>query len=358
MKTRLVNWAVYGGLAKEEYLDVADLIKRKNGETLRISSLMCAVMFLGLTIGAAMSAIIAEAKMIYSIMLVICAVIAVLSHTAVKKEMSLILPLWYLLLFAFGSYAVLLNTLIRPGLSAVTLCVFLVAGPLLIIDRPYRVVGFQLVLAAVYLICAQQAKTSYLAFADGVNIACCILLGSVIYMRLNRVKMREARNTQILERERDVDKLTGFLNKNAVERQISELLAEKRQGAMVVLDIDDFKHINDTCGHAFGDIVLQHTAECIRKTVPPESLCGRFGGDEYVLFLPDIAGEELAVLLDTLMQQLCMEIAFPDPDDLLSVSLGVVMCPAPGKGYQELFQCADKALYDAKTAGKHCWRIG
>lgn len=358
IKTRFVNWAVYGGLTKEEYLDVADLIKRKNGETLRMSSLMCAVMFLGLTMGALVSPIIAEARIYYSTMLAICALITVLSYTAVKKRTGLILPVWFMLLFAFGGYAVLMNTLIRPDLSAVTLCVFLVAGPLLIIDRPYRVVGFQLALAVVYLLCAHQTKTPYLAFADGVNIACCILLGSVVYMRLNRVKMREAKNTQILEMERDTDKLTGLLNKSAMEKRISDLLADGRQGALVVMDIDDFKHINDTYGHAFGDIVLQHTAECIRKTVPPESLCGRFGGDEYVLFLPDVSDGELEILLNTLMQQLRMEIVSPDPTDLFGVSLGAVMCPAPGKGYRELFQCADKALYEAKTAGKNCWRIG
>lgn len=324
---------------------------------MRISSLMCAIMFLGLLLSTLFSQIIAAARIYYGAMLAICAPITVLSHTTLKKKPGLILPLWYTLLYAFGGYAVLINTLIRPDLSAVTLCVFLVAGPLLIIDRPSRVVGFQLALTAVYMVFAKMTKSPYLLLADSVNIACCILLGSVIYMRLNRVKMREARNTQILEKERDMDKLTGLLNKSAMEKMITDLLAkDQRQGALVVMDIDDFKHINDTYGHAFGDIVLQHTADCIRKTVPPESLCGRFGGDEYVLLLPDVSREELTRLLDTLLQ-LRTDIVFPNPADIFSISLGAVIYPQPGKGYLELFQHADAALYEAKAAGKNCWRI-
>ena len=85
-----------------------------------------------------------------------------------------------------------LNTLIRPELSAVTLCVFLTAGPLLIVDRPVRILGLQMLLCLEYALLARQMKHSYLAFADSVNMVCCVFLGFGIYIRLNHVSLRQA----------------------------------------------------------------------------------------------------------------------------------------------------------------------
>ena len=84
----------------------------------------------------------------------------------------------------------------------------------------------------------------------------------------------------------DTDKLTYLLNKAAIERSIREkLLKPGAQGTLVILDIDNFKQINDTFGHAFGDVVLRLVAECILEE--SSALCGRFGGDEFLLFLPE-----------------------------------------------------------------------
>lgn len=100
------------------------------------------------------------------------------------------------------------------------------------------------------------------------------LCGAAIYTRIVRIKLRDIIQTRFLEKERDTDKLTGLLNKAAIERIIRERLLEPDvRGTLVILDIDDFKHINDAFGHAFGDVVLRLAGECIQEETPV--LCGR-----------------------------------------------------------------------------------
>lgn len=358
LRAYLKNLALYGGLTKEEYRSVEGTIQKKNRETLLLSALLVSIMFLGLLTGSFFSSAMAEARDFYAAMLIVCVAVCLLTFTLSVRRSGLILPLWYLLFFAFGSYAVTLNTFVRSELSATTLCVFLVAGPLLIIDRPLRVVGFQLALSLVYMVCALQTKAPYLFFADNVNVICCVFLGAAIYTRINRVKLREAMQSELLQTERDTDKLTELLNKAAVEEKIRVCLSDpQRRGALVILDIDDFKHINDSYGHAFGDFVIRQTAAAIRRTVGEESLCGRFGGDEFLLFLPDLSREALEKQLDAMLAGMKAEIVLPNSDDAFGVSIGAALFPEAGEDYEVLFRSADTALYEAKTAGKKCWRV-
>lgn len=355
LKEYAVDTFLYGGVEKEEYQSVGPVVCRKNRETLTLASAMCGVMFAALTVASFFSDTIMDALIYYGIMTVACTVLFILSLTAARLRLRMVLPMWYLLYLFFGTYAVLLNTVIRPQLSATTLCAFLVAAPLLIIDRPWRVTAFMMALSAIFVGCAYQFKTRYLAFADSVNVYCCLFIGAAIYTRLVRVKLREILQARLLERQRDTDKLTGLLNKAAVEQQICALLSlPRQQGTLVIIDIDNFKHINDTYGHAFGDVVLRRTADCIRAVFPGNNLCGRFGGDEFLLFLPgqvdDVAGQ-----MDRMIELLKKEIEYPSPQDSFSISAGTAVAPRDGQNYQTLFQKADQALYTAKRAGKNCW---
>ena len=355
VKKYAVDTFLYGGIEKEEYQSIEAVICRKNRETLTLASVMCGVMFASLTVASFFSDTIMDAQLYYGIMTAACAALFVLSFTAARLRPRMVLPMWYLLYLFFGTYAVLLNTAIRPQLSATTLCAFLVAAPLLIIDRPWRVTAFMVALSAIFVVCAYQFKTRYLAFADSVNVCCCLFIGAAIYTRLVRGKLREILQARLLERQRDTDKLTGLLNKAAVERQIRALLhMPRQQGTLVVMDIDNFKHVNDTYGHAFGDIVLRRTANCIRAVFPEKALCGRFGGDEFLLFLPG-PDDAVAEQMDRMVELLKREVEYPGPQDNFSISAGTAAAPRDGQSYLTLFQKADQALYVAKRAGKNRW---
>ena len=350
------NTALYGGLQKEEYLRILPDILQKNRGSLRLSAGMCAVMFLGLLISSFFSDSLAQARIIYGAMALGSGLICAMAEKTNGRRM--VWCLWYLLYLMFGSYAVVLNTCIRPELSAVTLCVFLTAGPLLIVDRPVRILGLQLLLCLEYILLAKQLKDSYVAFADSVNMICCVFLGFGVYIRLNHVSLQQALQAWHLRKERDTDKLTGLLNKAAIEEQIKAQLAQPHsRGALVIIDLDDFKHINDTYGHIFGDRVLHQVATCIRDIMPEGSLCGRFGGDEFLLLLPDITKEELSKLLDALLCRGTESIVLPLSREPFGMSIGAVFYPLAEKRLAGLLQMADRAMYEVKKTEKNGWKI-
>lgn len=120
---------------------------------------------------------------------------------------------------------------------------------------------------------------------------------------------------------------------------------------MAVMDIDHFKHINDSYGRAYGDLVLRRVADCICETVSEKELCGRFGGDEFLILLPDTTRGELIALSDRFIVKMKETVRFPDPADAFGVSIGTVLYPLPGEDSKSLFQNADTALYEVKTTG-------
>ena len=360
MKQRLL----YGGLSREEYEECRGQILQKNAGTLISGSAVTTVMFAGLLAGCAFSEAMRRSIGYYLVMAIVCGTVLLLSLTAVKKKQQLSLPLWYVLFVAFGWYGICMNTFVRPELSSTTLCVFIVAGPLLILDRPCRVMGFSAALSVAYIICARLTKSPYLAFADSVNVACCLLISMVIYASLTGVRMREILQAKRLKEAGDTDRLTGLLNKTAAEEQIRASLEtvsdpETYTGmdVLLVADLDGFKQINDTYGHAFGDVVLRWTADCIRKAFRENDILSRFGGDEFVLYLPNMEKQDLKERLETLMRMIEEEIPLPAPQQHMTISVGAACFPQDSTEYSSLFHCADKALYSAKKAGKNQYCI-
>lgn len=216
------------------------------------------------------------------------------------------LPMWYMLFIAFSAYGVMLNTFLRPSLSATTIC------------------GF---------------------------------LGAVIYTMLNKVKLREMSHARQLQRERDTDRLTMLLNKTAFVEKVQDRLHHTEDGALLVMDIDDFKGINDSYGHDYGDVILQRTARCIQETFQITDLCARFGGDEYVAFLPEITREELTGLMDQLMERIKQDVVLPDAGNTMGISIGAAFFKSDDHEYRDLFHCADNALYAAKKMGKNRYHV-
>lgn len=146
---------------------------------------------------------------------------------------------------------------------------------------------------------------------------------------------------------------TGLLNKKAA----TEYAIEKIQAAagktlwFIVMDIDDFKNINDSYGHLFGDEVLREVADTLLSVVGQRGIVGRFGGDEFFLMLEKVqTREDLKKMLKVISKRLAM--AF-DPKCTLTSSIGISQYPKDSTSFEELFGMADKALYIAKEKGKN-----
>lgn len=169
-------------------------------------------------------------------------------------------------------------------------------------------------------------------------------------LRIKCRKMQE--DNEKLRRISEIDPLTRVYQRAAAIEHIENMLRGGTNGsALIVLDLDNFKHMNDTYGHSYGDAVITTLAECITKSISPESIPGRFGGDEFFVFIPD-ATEQSA--LETAQAIIETFAGFSGGDaslNRLSCSAGVAF----GEGnisYSRLFQMADKALYSVKHNGK------
>lgn len=152
------------------------------------------------------------------------------------------------------------------------------------------------------------------------------------------------------------DSLTGLYNRSTmiekIEEELSQDLAE--EAALLMVDIDDFKLINDTYGHINGDAVLQEIAARINRSFRRSDIKGRLGGDEFMVMMRNIPGQQFAMQrAEYLCQSLSSIKEINGQDCQVSCSVGIAMIPRHGKTFDELYEKADVALYRAKELGKN-----
>lgn len=149
------------------------------------------------------------------------------------------------------------------------------------------------------------------------------------------------------------DSFTGLLNKRACAEYAAEMLAAGNEmHYMAMIDIDNFKNINDTYGHMFGDKVISQVASIINSSLNGRGIVGRFGGDEFFIFTNWITTEiQLRAILTSIRKR--VQNAFENQNCKVTLSIGVSLAPTDGNTYDELFKKADKCLYLAKFKGKN-----
>jgi diguanylate cyclase (GGDEF)-like protein/PAS domain S-box-containing protein len=158
------------------------------------------------------------------------------------------------------------------------------------------------------------------------------------------------------------DPLTGLPNRMAFDERALALLAQaerlQQTLALLFIDLDHFKRINDSLGHPVGDVLLQHVAQRITATLRGADLVARFGGDEFVLLL---AGNPKADAVQEVAAKLLAAIGAPLVVEGVSLSvtptIGVALYPAHGRTPAELIKHADTAMYHAKVSGRAHWRF-
>jgi len=167
---------------------------------------------------------------------------------------------------------------------------------------------------------------------------------------------RYNRNSKQLEEKADTDLLTGINNKLATERKIKEYLETHPDVPCMVMlfDIDNFKKINDTKGHAFGDEVIRSVGQSIGGQFRVTDIVGRIGGDEFMIFLKNIPSEEIAVREAKKLMQYFKDFAVGGYVKYsATASVGVAMFPTDAKDFEGIYKAADEALYRSKENGRN-----
>ena len=170
------------------------------------------------------------------------------------------------------------------------------------------------------------------------------IIGKIIDINTEHKVLRD------LQHKATHDSLTLLYNAGTAKEKITECLYENKDYVLLILDLDYLKTINDTYGHNFGNLALQHISSKLKSTLRRSDIIARIGGDEFLVFFEEHKTQ------DATIQRIFNSLIEPFNDLHLSVSIGVASTKECGKEYDHLFNCADRALYKAKNDGKHCVR--
>ena len=159
------------------------------------------------------------------------------------------------------------------------------------------------------------------------------------------------------------DPLTGLPNRQLLDDRMRQMIAlarrERSRIGVLFIDLDQFKPINDRCGHAVGDTLLRAAAQRMCQTVRESDTVVRIGGDEFVVLLADIAAAATALEIAEKIRLAMLE-PFADGDGdthAISCSIGVVLYPQHADNLRDLLRLSDQAMYQAKSAGKNAVRL-
>jgi diguanylate cyclase (GGDEF)-like protein len=159
-----------------------------------------------------------------------------------------------------------------------------------------------------------------------------------------------------LEHQANTDALTGLPNRNLLHDRLRQAVYAQRDAraiAVVFMDLDHFKFVNDSLGHSTGDVLLKAMGERLRSVLRESDTVGRVGGDEFVLILNDQPNEEI---IYRAMQRICAKVAEPitlEGKELhVTCSAGITLCPQDGRDVDTLLKNADAAMYRAKEHGR------
>jgi diguanylate cyclase (GGDEF)-like protein len=191
---------------------------------------------------------------------------------------------------------------------------------------------------------------------DGTIQQVCLIIYDVTDVATNRLQLQAANRE--LQRLSSTDRLTGLFNRGHWEEMLRQDYARHRRydsnAALVMFDIDHFKKVNDNYGHQAGDAVIQQTANIIRQNMRDADIAGRYGGEEFVVLLPDTDSDGAVMFAERLRQSIeAHEVIHESHRIRFTISLGIADLSLPTSGYAQLIERADNALYASKSAGRN-----
>lgn len=241
-----------------------------------------------------------------------------------------------------------------PGTPQIFISLCFMFMPALLILRPSVLLCLMAAAELVFLYLASRFKTTFSLENDIFNTIAALFFSLIIMVTTNRLRCRNYRARMTLEKLSQTDALTGLLNKKAFEACCAAYLLS-REGAscaLLLLDVDDFKQLNDTYGHPAGDELLAEVGAVLLRSCRQTDLVGRVGGDEFAVLLRDIHDPAAVERKCEALHRDFAGVRTEAAPVRLRCSIGVAVPDRPAATYLELFQQADQALYAVKRAKK------
>ena len=203
--------------------------------------------------------------------------------------------------------------------------------------------------------------------AEDIEIKVINILGEEVWVRINGFTKKDnisnEKDSKLkLEYINSYDELTGLNNrknfKTIIESQLKDHTLLESRGALIIIDIDNFKFINDSYGHNCGDTFLKKFSDDLKKNFNFNELLCRFGGDEFIIFIPYISDfHDIKKVVMKITEILKLPYNIHDNEIFASASIGVAVFPDDGEEFEILLKNADAAMYLAKSNGKNKWEM-
>ena len=344
------NYCFYCGIEKEEYKAVKKDAYISNYNVWKLLHFLMAAIF-GLLFVLSFFNGLMEANKWFYLGALIYSLLAIISFLLLKKDSliaQLVIYLSMSLLFLFAAFISLNN----PEHNATFFIVLLVIAPMFMIDKPYFMTIELGVAATIFIIWMHGVKPYKIWQMDTINTITFALLGSFLNVISNSLRIKEFVLTRQIRIQKDTDEMTGLKNKGSLTREINQYLLDpsKDEALLMVLDIDEFKAINDTYGHDIGDSVISQFGHLLSDKFTGDEIVGRFGGDEFILFIKDNSDIDFAIqTAEEIITHLSENIRLPNKNEKISLCIGMAIYNGKEKNYSELFKKADVALYQAKA---------
>ncbi|MBH1940138.1 diguanylate cyclase [Mobilitalea sibirica] len=200
-----------------------------------------------------------------------------------------------------------------------------------------------------YIWCQSMGKTIYDDDKNPIRV-----IGKIVNVDVHK------RELEALEYKATRDPLTGVYNKEVTIKKIDKFISGNKNGRhiLMLIDFDDFKKVNDTYGHLHGDKVLVYVIGRIKSVFNEGEIIGRVGGDEFVVFAGNVTDiDDILKKADALIEALDTTYIDGGNEIPISGSIGIASYPEDGLHYEQLLDCADKALYKVKEQGKNNYMI-
>lgn len=346
----LRNYFFYCGIEKDEYNALKKDAYVSNFKTWRVLHFLMAAVF-GLLFAISYASNLLALNRVFYLAALIYSVAAIILFGCLRKDSITAQFLIYLsisMLFLFG--CVIAQN--RPDSPAVSFIAFLLITPMFMIDKPFFM-AFELSAAAtVFLIWMHGIKPNEIWQIDFGNVVTFTAVGIFLNIIANAIRIKEFVLTREINIQKDTDELTGLRNKGALTREINEYLMQGTtgKGFMFLLDIDRFKSINDTYGHDVGDSVISQFGGFLSKKFTGNEIVGRFGGDEFIIFIRDTDDPDAASrIAEEIITGAAENVDLPGKKEKIAISIGIAACNGTEHNYSEVFRRADTAMYKSKA---------